>query len=216
MPLPLPPSALAGRADPGRARPAEPGPPGNTKATLGPRPGLRPSVRPPRAVTSGPASAGSAPAMAAPACLWLVFGFSPEEAAGEPGPGPGPWRLEAGPEGISRVWPAWSYVVVETGERPRPARSPGPEPPAGQRGPWPARARSPLPLPGMAGPVPTVRCRAGRLGSSCPPLPLTPVPPGWDPQRSHRARSPGMLPAGPPVTFPSRPPDPRAVPRAGR
>ncbi|XP_064578248.1 RCC1 domain-containing protein 1 isoform X2 [Zonotrichia leucophrys gambelii] len=53
--------------------------------------------------------------MAAPACLWLVFGFSPEEAAGEPGPGPGPWRLEAGPEGISRVWPAWSYVVVETG-----------------------------------------------------------------------------------------------------
>uniref|UniRef100_A0A8C5IA00 RCCD1 protein n=1 Tax=Junco hyemalis TaxID=40217 RepID=A0A8C5IA00_JUNHY len=54
-------------------------------------------------------------AMAASACLWLVFGFSPEEAAGEPGPGPGPWRLEAGPEGISRVWPAWSYVVVETG-----------------------------------------------------------------------------------------------------
>uniref|UniRef100_A0A8C3V485 RCC1 domain containing 1 n=1 Tax=Catharus ustulatus TaxID=91951 RepID=A0A8C3V485_CATUS len=54
-------------------------------------------------------------AMAAPARAWLAFGFSPEEAAGEPGPGPGPWRLEAGPEGISRVWPAWSYVVVETG-----------------------------------------------------------------------------------------------------
>ncbi|XP_053810598.1 RCC1 domain-containing protein 1 [Vidua chalybeata] len=53
--------------------------------------------------------------MAAPAGVWLVFGFSPEEAAGEPGPGPGPWRLEAGPEGISRVWPAWSYVVLETG-----------------------------------------------------------------------------------------------------
>lgn len=119
--------------------------------------------------------------MAAPACLWLVFGFSPEEAAGEPGPGPGPWRLEAGPEGISRVWPAWSYVVVETGERPRPARSPGPIPPAGQRGPWPARARSPLPLPGVAGPFPTVRCGAGRLGSSCPPRLLTPLPPGWDP-----------------------------------
>ncbi|XP_032556326.1 RCC1 domain-containing protein 1 [Chiroxiphia lanceolata] len=53
--------------------------------------------------------------MAAPARAWLVFGFSPEEAAGELGPGPAPRRLEAGPEGILRVWPAWSYVVVETG-----------------------------------------------------------------------------------------------------
>ncbi|XP_027601246.1 RCC1 domain-containing protein 1 isoform X1 [Pipra filicauda] len=53
--------------------------------------------------------------MAAPARAWLVFGFSPEEAAGEPGPGLAPRRLEAGPEGILRVWPAWSYVVVETG-----------------------------------------------------------------------------------------------------
>ncbi|KAJ7416759.1 RCC1 domain containing 1 [Willisornis vidua] len=52
--------------------------------------------------------------MAAPARAWLVFGFSLEEAAGEPGPGPAPRRLEAGPEGILRVWPAWSYVVVET------------------------------------------------------------------------------------------------------
>lgn len=69
--------------------------------------------------------------MAAAACVWLAFGFSPEEAAGEPGPGPGPWRLEAGPEGISRVWPAWSYVVVDTGERPRPARSPGLRPSRG-------------------------------------------------------------------------------------
>ncbi|RMB94141.1 hypothetical protein DUI87_28946 [Hirundo rustica rustica] len=53
--------------------------------------------------------------MAAAPCVWLAFGFSLEEAAGEPGPGPGPWRLEAGPEGISRLWPAWSYVVVDTG-----------------------------------------------------------------------------------------------------
>ncbi|XP_071425032.1 RCC1 domain-containing protein 1 isoform X1 [Pithys albifrons albifrons] len=53
--------------------------------------------------------------MAAPARAWLVFGLSLEEAAGEPGPGPAPRRLEAGPEGILRVWPAWSYVVVETG-----------------------------------------------------------------------------------------------------
>ncbi|XP_075620580.1 RCC1 domain-containing protein 1 isoform X2 [Balearica regulorum gibbericeps] len=53
--------------------------------------------------------------MAAPHRAWLVFGFSTEEAAGEPGPGPGPRRLESGPEGIRRVWPAWSYVVVETG-----------------------------------------------------------------------------------------------------
>ncbi|KAM6303566.1 RCC1 domain-containing protein 1 [Podargus strigoides] len=53
--------------------------------------------------------------MAAAGRAWLVFGFSPEEAAGEPGPGPGPRRLESGPEGIRRVWPAWSYVVVETG-----------------------------------------------------------------------------------------------------
>ncbi|KAM6195742.1 LOW QUALITY PROTEIN: RCC1 domain-containing protein 1 [Sarcoramphus papa] len=53
--------------------------------------------------------------MAAPRRTWLVFGFSTEEAAGEPGPGPGPRRLESGPEGIRRVWPAWSYVVVETG-----------------------------------------------------------------------------------------------------
>ncbi|XP_055571159.1 RCC1 domain-containing protein 1 isoform X1 [Falco cherrug] len=53
--------------------------------------------------------------MAAPRRAWFVFGFSPEEAVGEPGPGPGPWRLESGPEGIRRVWPAWSYVVVETG-----------------------------------------------------------------------------------------------------
>uniref|UniRef100_A0A8B9MTZ3 RCC1 domain containing 1 n=1 Tax=Accipiter nisus TaxID=211598 RepID=A0A8B9MTZ3_9AVES len=54
-------------------------------------------------------------AMAAPRRAWLVFGFSTEEAAGELGPGPGPRRLESGPEGIRRVWPAWSYVVVETG-----------------------------------------------------------------------------------------------------
>ncbi|XP_069654869.1 RCC1 domain-containing protein 1 isoform X3 [Haliaeetus albicilla] len=53
--------------------------------------------------------------MAAPRRAWLVFGFSTEEAAGELGPGPGPRRLESGPEGIRRVWPAWSYVVVETG-----------------------------------------------------------------------------------------------------
>ncbi|XP_049669448.1 RCC1 domain-containing protein 1 isoform X2 [Accipiter gentilis] len=53
--------------------------------------------------------------MAAPRRAWLVFGFSTEEAAGELGPGPGPRRLESGPEGIHRVWPAWSYVVVETG-----------------------------------------------------------------------------------------------------
>ncbi|XP_075570627.1 RCC1 domain-containing protein 1 [Pelecanus crispus] len=53
--------------------------------------------------------------MAAPRRAWVVFGFSTEEAAGEAGPGPGPRRLEAGPEGLRRVWPAWSYVVVETG-----------------------------------------------------------------------------------------------------
>ncbi|KAM9270460.1 LOW QUALITY PROTEIN: RCC1 domain-containing protein 1 [Cariama cristata] len=53
--------------------------------------------------------------MAAPCRAWLVFGFSTEEAAGEPGPGLGPRRLESGPEGIRRLWPAWSYVVVETG-----------------------------------------------------------------------------------------------------
>ncbi|XP_074457893.1 RCC1 domain-containing protein 1 isoform X3 [Larus michahellis] len=53
--------------------------------------------------------------MAAPRRAWLVFGFSTEEAAGEPGPGPGPRRLESGPEGIRRLWPAWSYLVVETG-----------------------------------------------------------------------------------------------------
>ncbi|XP_054069871.1 LOW QUALITY PROTEIN: RCC1 domain-containing protein 1 [Rissa tridactyla] len=53
--------------------------------------------------------------MAAPRLAWLVFGFSTEEAAGEPGPGPGPRRLESGPEGIRRLWPAWSYLVVETG-----------------------------------------------------------------------------------------------------
>ncbi|KAK4821481.1 hypothetical protein QYF61_020695 [Mycteria americana] len=53
--------------------------------------------------------------MAAPRRAWVVFGFSIEEAAGEPGPGPGPWRLESGPGGIRRVWPAWSYVIVETG-----------------------------------------------------------------------------------------------------
>ncbi|XP_067999740.1 RCC1 domain-containing protein 1-like [Melanerpes formicivorus] len=46
---------------------------------------------------------------------WLLFGFSTEEAAGEPGLGPQPRRLEPGPGGIRRVWPAWSYVVVETG-----------------------------------------------------------------------------------------------------
>ncbi|KAM6058413.1 RCC1 domain-containing protein 1 isoform 1-T1 [Chlamydotis macqueenii] len=53
--------------------------------------------------------------MAAPRRAWVVFGFSTEEAAGEPGPGPGPRRLQSGPEGLRRVWPAWSYVVVETG-----------------------------------------------------------------------------------------------------
>ncbi|XP_061855561.1 RCC1 domain-containing protein 1 [Colius striatus] len=53
--------------------------------------------------------------MAAPRRAWLVFGFSLEEAAGEPSPGPGPRRLEPGPGSIRRVWPAWSYVVVETG-----------------------------------------------------------------------------------------------------
>ncbi|XP_066859846.1 RCC1 domain-containing protein 1 isoform X2 [Anser cygnoides] len=53
--------------------------------------------------------------MAAPRRAWLVFGFSAEEAAGEPSPGPGPRRLESGPEGIRRVWPAWSYAVLETG-----------------------------------------------------------------------------------------------------
>ncbi|XP_065703409.1 RCC1 domain-containing protein 1 isoform X1 [Patagioenas fasciata] len=53
--------------------------------------------------------------MAVPRRSWLVFGFSPEEAAGEPELGPGPRRLESGLEGIRRVWPAWSYVVVETG-----------------------------------------------------------------------------------------------------
>ncbi|XP_074693557.1 RCC1 domain-containing protein 1 isoform X2 [Strix aluco] len=53
--------------------------------------------------------------MAAPRRSWFVFGFSTEEAAGEPGPGPGPRRLEPGPGGLRRVWPAWSYVVVETG-----------------------------------------------------------------------------------------------------
>nr|XP_038040947.1 RCC1 domain-containing protein 1 isoform X5 [Anas platyrhynchos] len=59
--------------------------------------------------------------MAAPRRCWLVFGFSAEEAAGEPSPGPGPRRLEPGPEGIEglegirRVWPAWSYAVLDTG-----------------------------------------------------------------------------------------------------
>ncbi|XP_035168092.1 RCC1 domain-containing protein 1 [Oxyura jamaicensis] len=53
--------------------------------------------------------------MAAPRRAWLVFGFSAEEAAGEPSPGPGPRRLESGPEGIRRVWPAWSYAVLDTG-----------------------------------------------------------------------------------------------------
>ncbi|XP_051484806.1 RCC1 domain-containing protein 1 isoform X2 [Apus apus] len=52
--------------------------------------------------------------MAAPCRSWLVFGFSPEEAAGEAAPGPGPRRLEPGAERIRRVWPSWSYVVVET------------------------------------------------------------------------------------------------------
>ncbi|KAM8804350.1 RCC1 domain-containing protein 1 [Eudromia elegans] len=53
--------------------------------------------------------------MAAAGCAWFVFGFSVEEAAGGPEPGPGPRRLPAGPDGIRRVWPAWSYVVLETG-----------------------------------------------------------------------------------------------------
>ncbi|XP_062439388.1 RCC1 domain-containing protein 1 [Rhea pennata] len=53
--------------------------------------------------------------MAAPRRAWLVFGFSTEEAAGGPEPGPEPRRLDSGPEGIRRVWPAWSYVVLETG-----------------------------------------------------------------------------------------------------
>lgn len=103
--------------------------------------------------------------MAAPAGVWLAFGFSPEEAAGEPGPGPGPWRLEAGPEGISRLWPAWSYVVVETGERPGGVPCPLP-PPAARDG----RSRS-------------------LLGSPC--LPLSP---GGTPQPSHRAIPPGCSP----------------------
>ncbi|KAM6388263.1 LOW QUALITY PROTEIN: RCC1 domain-containing protein 1 [Pluvialis apricaria] len=53
--------------------------------------------------------------MAAPRRAWILFGFSTEEATGEPGPGLGPRRLEPGPAGIRRLWPAWSYVVVETG-----------------------------------------------------------------------------------------------------
>uniref|UniRef100_A0A8C5U0E9 RCC1 domain containing 1 n=1 Tax=Malurus cyaneus samueli TaxID=2593467 RepID=A0A8C5U0E9_9PASS len=95
------------------------GPPGDTKAAPGPRPGLSVSVCLSAPLPSPPVPPlpVPAPAMAASAGAWLVFGFSPEEAAGEPGPGPGPWWLEAGPEGIFRVWPAWSYVVVETGER---------------------------------------------------------------------------------------------------
>ncbi|XP_071610129.1 RCC1 domain-containing protein 1 [Heliangelus exortis] len=52
--------------------------------------------------------------MAAPRRSWFVFGFSPEEAAGEAGPGAAPRRLEPNPERIRRVWPAWSYVVVES------------------------------------------------------------------------------------------------------
>lgn len=84
--------------------------------------------------------------MAAPRRCWLVFGFSAEEAAGEPSPGPGPRRLEPGPEGIEgiegirRVWPAWSYAVLDTGERPPGAAGTGmlpgpPEPPPGPGAP---------------------------------------------------------------------------------
>lgn len=79
--------------------------------------------------------------MAAPRRSWLVFGFSAEEAAGEPSPGPGPRRLEPGPEGIRRVWPAWSYAVLDTGERPPGAAGPGVLPgqpaPRGRPGPHP-------------------------------------------------------------------------------
>ncbi|XP_053933174.1 RCC1 domain-containing protein 1 isoform X2 [Cuculus canorus] len=46
---------------------------------------------------------------------WFALGFSTEEAAGQGEPEPGPRRLEPGPGGIRRLWPAWSYVVVETG-----------------------------------------------------------------------------------------------------
>ncbi|XP_074773870.1 RCC1 domain-containing protein 1 isoform X2 [Athene noctua] len=95
-------------------------PPGDTvctKAALGPRPWLCPSVHPSARRSRRPPRCRppSRPVMAAPRRSWLVFGFSTEEAAGEPGPGPGPRRLEPGPGGLRRVWPAWSYVVVETG-----------------------------------------------------------------------------------------------------
>ncbi|XP_069722891.1 RCC1 domain-containing protein 1 [Phaenicophaeus curvirostris] len=53
--------------------------------------------------------------MAGPRRAWLALGFSTEEAAGQEEPGPGPRRLEPGPGGIRRLWPAWTYVVVETG-----------------------------------------------------------------------------------------------------
>ncbi|XP_040562648.1 RCC1 domain-containing protein 1 isoform X2 [Gallus gallus] len=51
--------------------------------------------------------------MAAPRRSWFVFGLSAEEAAGDAGPGR--QRLEPSSDGIRRVWPAWSYAVLETG-----------------------------------------------------------------------------------------------------
>lgn len=138
--------------------------------------------------------------MAAPTGVWLAFGFSPEEAAGEPGPGPGPWRLEASPEGIFRVWPAWSYVVVETGERSRPARSPGASP---SRGPLAGLCPLPpaAPRDGGSRSHRAPPRRSPRFVSSAPSPdgafpgmgpPLLPSPP----QPSHRAGFPGILPPG--------------------
>ncbi|XP_062498695.1 RCC1 domain-containing protein 1 isoform X2 [Pezoporus occidentalis] len=106
-------------AEPGTAA----GPPGDTALKLlldhGPASVPPSAAAPPRCrlpvPPPGTSASSPAPAMAAPRCSWLVFGFSTEEAAGEPSPGLGPRRLEPGPGGIRRVWPAWSYVVVETG-----------------------------------------------------------------------------------------------------
>lgn len=54
--------------------------------------------------------------MAAPRRSWFVFGLCAEEAAGDAGPGR--QRLEPSSDGIRRVWPAWSYAVLESGEPP--------------------------------------------------------------------------------------------------
>ncbi|XP_074900860.1 RCC1 domain-containing protein 1 isoform X4 [Buteo buteo] len=122
--------------------------------------------------------------MAAPRRAWLVFGFSTEEAAGEPGPGPGPRRLESGPEGIRRVWPAWSYVVVETGERPPPGRCPGspflPRCPCCPGPAWRPVPPSALPALHRDGGVSVPR-GAGPLGRCCPLRPLTPNPRNGNP-----------------------------------